>query len=321
MTDLDQIKRRNVLAGLSTVGSIGVAGCAGGNDSTGDSSGNNNKSSTNTPTEAGYDPQDYYGLPECDGSRPIRLIAVNSDGTGIIQNMRGEDQLVYVKHDDGFTSGDYCGGTIVEGGEQTAYEADSGEPRQIEIGAVEATGRNKDKACSQSGALPDGEYSDGCVDPNTFRGYRDVSSEQSNENEDEVWEDALEAEEGDSENEGAPEEPIVFTEIKAELDKQGINTPWVKFEARIENNIDKEQKISHTYTIEGPEKTFRHSDSISLSGQDSDWVSHTFQISEWKNVEGDSREERQAKREELFENSTVYIEHNGQKFEAKKTIS
>jgi hypothetical protein len=311
---------------LSTVGSLGIAGCAGGNSSGEANSGSTPKESgdedsTDTPTETGYDPQEYYGLPECDGSRPIRLIAVNSDGTGIIQNMRGEDQLVYVTHNDGFTSGDYCGGTIVEGGEQTAYEADSGEPRQIEIGAVEATGRNKDKACSQSGALPDGNYSDGCVDPNTFRGYRDVSSEQSNENEDEVWEDALEAEEGDSEDEGTPEEPIVFSEVKAELDKQGINTPWVKFESRIANNLDEEQKIPHTYTIEGPEETFRHSDSLTLSGQGSDWVSHTMKISEWENVEGDSRAERQESREQLFENSSVYIEYNGQRFEAQKTIS
>jgi len=318
----ERIRRRDVLAGLSTVGTIGIAGCSSGNNSDSDSGGSNNGDSTDTtPTESGYDPQDYYGLPECDGSRPIRLIAVNSDGTGIIQNMRGQDQLVYVKHNDGFTSGDYCGGTIVEGGEQTAYEADSGEPRQIEIGAVEATGRNKDKACSQSGALPDGDYSDGCVDPDTFRGFQDVSSEQSGDNEDEVWEDALEAEEGDSEDEGTPEEPIGFSEIKAELDKQGINTPWVEFEARIANNLDEEQKISHTYTIEGPDETFRHNEDLTLSGQSSDWVSHTFKISEWENVEGDSREERQAKREELFENSTVYIEYDGQKFEAEKTIS
>ncbi|WP_136717260.1 hypothetical protein [Halorientalis salina] len=323
MSNLDQIKKRDVLAGLSTICSLGIAGCTGGGNSGEDGSETNDEDSTDTPTEAAYDPQDYYGLPKCDGSRPIRLVSVNSDGTGIIQNMRGEDQLVYVKHDDGLTSGDYCGGTIVEGGEQTAYEVTyGGEPSQIEIGAVEATSRNEDAACSQSGALPDGDYTDGCVDPNTFQGFREVNNTPQDDDESDIVEKAQEAQLEDKDTpEGTPKAPIEISHVKATLRKHLVNTPWIEIDARITNNRDEEQDVSYTYTVDGPKETFRHDGKITLSGQSGDFVSHTFQISEWENVEGDSREERQEKREELFENSTVYIEYDGRRFAAEKIIS
>lgn len=432
MTDTPQIKRRDILAGLSTVGVIGLAGCTGGNESDEGDGGSvnenntdtptesNEEDSTNTPTEAGYDPQDYYGLPECDGSRPIQLIAVNSDGTGIIQNMRGQDQLVYVKHDDGLTSGDYCGGTIVGGGEQTAYEVTyGGEPRQIEIGAVEASNRNKDKACSQSGALPDGDYTDGCVDPNSFRGYQDVSSESDGEEqtsnisnvtstlftsgdpisteddrvlseddpvyvhvraeisdsrepdssrsrtekavfsiqspsttyEEEVestvsvgytailkntfaiedWEhDEAESLYSDSdisveyENESFTAKDVSVDSIDYDYELRPKSAEFsdikavyyevyseVEFEAGVTNNLDEEQEISYTYTVDGPEELFEYEDSITVSGQSKEWVSHKLQTPEWENVENS---------EELFEKSSVYIDYNGQMFEANKYV-
>ncbi|MFC6757410.1 MULTISPECIES: hypothetical protein [Haloarcula] len=324
MTDLDQIRRRDVLAGLSTIGSLGIAGCAGGNNS-------GDEDSTDTPTETEYDPQEYYGLPECDGSRPIRLIAVNSDGTGIIQNMRGQDQLVYVKHNDGFTSGDYCGGTIVEGGEQTAYEADSGEPSQIEIGAVEATGRNKDKACSQSGALPDGDYSDGCVDPNTFRGFQDVSSEQSGDNENEVWEDALEAEEGDSEDEGTPEEtpegtpeePIEFTDIRAELnDAHSPIPPVVEWAGGVSNNRNESVEIQYEFVVENSDITVRDERTRAIDAGDSEGIYDVpMTLDEWaENSDSDSRDEQAKEYRGRFESSNVFIEYNGKKWNAEKSI-
>ena len=442
--DMVGIKRRELLAGLSAVGSLALAGCTNEDNAGEETSGSNNQDSTDTSAEAEYDPEDYYGLPECDGSRPIQLIAVNSDGTGIIQNMRGESKLVSVRHDEnGFSDGDYCGDVIVGGGEQTAYEvSDYGEPNQIRIGAVDDSSRNRDESCNQGGGLYIDEYNHGCVDPNTFRGYQDVSSDTKDEEDEgpttevakfvsalftegdekptaedeavsendpvyvyveatisdsrtpgedgnkvekasfsiqsptgsynetvEVWvrsgyttvlyhvfiiedwkhneaeelysesdivveyegdtstaedmtgEIDVNISESDSEPEETetPEEPIGFSSVDAFLKKHLVGTPWVEINAQISNELEDDMEISYTYVVEGPGKSFEHEETVNVPYH-GESVSYTFQISEWEDVEGDSRQERQEKREELFGNSTVYIEYDGQRFEAEKSI-
>lgn len=282
------MKKRAFIAGLSSISSLAIAGCA------------SNNGSESTSTESEYDSEDYFGLPECDGSRPIQLIAVNSDGTGIIQNMRGQDQLVYVKHDDGLTSGDYCGGTIVEGGEQTAYEVTyGGEPNSIQIGAIEATSRNKDEACSQTGALPDGDYDDGCVDPNTFRGYQDVSSDVENED-----------------NSGPVTE---VTGFRSALITEGDRKPtgedgvvseddpvYVYVAVRISDSrtVGEEgnKEESATFSIQSATGTYEKTKEEYTRAGRTTILEHLFAIDDWNHSEA----------EELYSESEIVVEYKGE---------
>lgn len=198
MTKTDLITRRRLLSGMSVTGMITIAGCSDGDgsqDDIKDSDGDGvidsedyapqdpevqersdiQSAETETETES-YDPDDYYGLPKCDGSRPIQLIDVQDSG-GLIQNVSTDDLLVFVSVDDGLGNyGDWCGYYIVEAGQQAAFESPARRRSgnlidEIHIVADDDTSRNRDRVCNQ-GNLRDGEDA-GCVSLNTFRaGHR-----------------------------------------------------------------------------------------------------------------------------------------------------
>lgn len=265
--------------------------------------------------KGGYDPQEYYGLPECDGSRPIQLKTVTSDG-GIIENLTTTDLIVAVKHDDeGTPAGDYCGGTILEGGEQTAYETyASGEPSRITIRAVEDTGRNRDRVCAQTG-MGVSEGGDGCVNPSTFRGYQEQPSEDTPDRND-VVEDAQEAVVETEE----PSQTATFEYVRATFEKCGVNTPWITVEATLTYEQLEADEITFTYVVESPSNTFRKDQTTETSVGSNKSVSHTFRIGEWENVDGDSREERAQNRRDLFTNSEIHIEYDNERYEASKQM-
>ena len=156
------VKRRDVLTTVTACGVGGLAGCAGNNDDAGE-----DDTDTGTETES-YDPDNYYGLPECDGSRPIQLINVQGSD-GLIENVSTDDLLVWVSADDGLgDNGEYCGYYSVEAGQQAAFETSVASPDEIQIVADDDTSRNRDRVCNQGGLL-NGEDA-GCVSLDTFRG-------------------------------------------------------------------------------------------------------------------------------------------------------
>lgn len=160
------VTRRGALAAISACGFGALAGCAGNNDNADEDDTPETDTDTGSDTES-YDPDDYYGLPKCDGGRSVQLIDVQGSD-GIIQNVSTDDLLVYVSHDGDGNNGEWCGYYRVGAGEQTAYETYEGSPDEILIVADDDTSRNRDRICNQ-GDLRNGEEA-GCVDPNTFRG-------------------------------------------------------------------------------------------------------------------------------------------------------
>jgi hypothetical protein len=151
-------KRRKILT--YSAGMVALSGCISGSNEGGAEASKNQES---------FDPSNYYGLPKCDGSRPVQLIDVQG-AEGIIRNMSTDDLIVFVSHGPYQSNGDYCDGHLLEGADQIAYKTD-GEVRpteRIKIRALEDTESNRERVCYSFDIVGDG--GDGCVDPGTFRG-------------------------------------------------------------------------------------------------------------------------------------------------------
>lgn len=159
--------RRNFLT--VSAGIFALSGCIGG----GNNSENNDDGTEASNNRESYDPNNYYGLPKCDGSKPVQLIDVQGTD-GIIRNMTTDDLIVAVNHGggaEGQSNGDYCRGHLLEAAGQTAYETlgEVSPSERIRIRAIEDTESNRDTVCSFIGMNVEGG-GDGCVDPETFRG-------------------------------------------------------------------------------------------------------------------------------------------------------